>query len=66
MQRGMLAQFATQYKLFKGKYLVPVPPKRAPSAFILYGTEARKNIEGGSPVEKIRKIAAQWKELPDS
>ena len=65
MQRRMLAQFATQYHLLKGKYLIPMPPKRAPSAYLLYSQEARKNIEGESIAETSRKIGAQWKELSD-
>lgn len=65
MQKRMFMQFS-QYQILKGKYLVPAPPKRSSSAYVLYSIEAGKKVEQKSIAERSKVIGQQWKELPDA
>lgn len=40
------AFFATnKYQIVKGKYLVPLPPKRPLSSYMIFSNEARKGFD---------------------
>ena len=43
---GNMFQFSTaaKYTIYKGKYLVPEPPKRPLSAYILFSSDARAKL----------------------
>ena len=67
-----MAFFSTaKYELFNGKFLLPPPPKRPLSAYILFGQDVRKNkpattIKHGNKanvVEQMKKIGSSWKLL---
>lgn len=44
---GPMFQFssAANYTIYKGKYLIPEPPKRPMSAYILFSNDARTKLQ---------------------
>jgi hypothetical protein len=58
-----------KYEIFKGKYLVPVAPKRPLSAYILFSNDARKALAPPAEGQKVsiatqsKDIAEKWKNI---
>lgn len=59
-----ISEAAQKFTVLKNKYLVPVKPKKVPSAYILFSNE-RRSQHTGSVVEIATKLGAEWKALPE-
>lgn len=65
----MMAFSSAKFRIVKGKYLLPVPPKRLPSSFLLFSNEIRPTLldakEGAkNDITKISKIIGEkWNSL---
>lgn len=60
----------TKYTIQKGRYLIPAPPKRPVSSFILYGNDVRPELMKQVPedqkisiTEISKKIGEMWKTI---
>lgn len=59
-----VSQAAQKYTVLQNKYLVPVKPKRVPSAYILFSNDMRSKLTGNI-MEIAAKTGAEWKLLPE-
>lgn len=57
------SEAALKFTILKNKFLVPVKPKKALSAFIIFSNEKRASLTG-SITEVSAKLGAEWKALP--
>lgn len=64
-RQGLYLFSSSKYHVVKGKYLVPVPPKKPVSSYFIYANETRSSIEGADIGEKAKKTAAQWSQLTE-
>lgn len=60
---------SSKYHIVKGKYLLPVPPKRLPSSFMLFSNEIRPSLlESQQGAKKditsiAKTIGEKWNQL---
>jgi hypothetical protein len=57
-----VSEAAQNWTIVKNRFLVPVKPKRALSAYILFCNEKRPTLKG-SLIENAKQIGAEWKQL---
>lgn len=63
-----LARFSgVKYQVVDGQYLIPAPPKRSVSSYLLFANDARKGITKPGEKENIadtsKIIGEEWKTL---
>jgi hypothetical protein len=60
-----VSEAAQKFTIVNNRYLVPAPPKKALSSYILFSNEQRAK-QTGNIIEVATKIADLWKTLPEN